>query len=288
MAVLAHAGAFFATARERYRIKLKREAGERWPWTQDTHFQTWSFTNVHREDDRTTTWLRENIRDPLSYKFESDHNAVKIVEAVMIFRWFNRISTGKIIQDLLLGEWNSKEAYQRLKNEDKIFTGAYIIIGKPYMSKLEGVLSAIDDARPFLPRMVPRWGDSLEAAWSDLKSINYIGGFTGYEIVMDLRYTPVLERATDVMTWGNLGPGAIRGMSWVVYGHPDGFANSVKSQKEMLGLMQEVLALSLREEYWPQAWPKWELHEVEMWMCEFAKYMRAYNGFRQKRRYQRP
>jgi len=288
---LKYAKQFFMTARERYQIKLNREAGMPWPWTKDTHFQSWSFTNVHREDDKTTTWFRKNIREPLMLNWKEGvdkDERLRLVEATMIFRWFNRISTGEIIKDLLIDDgWDSKEARRRLINVSPIFTGAYIILGIPHQSKLDGVLEAIDNARPQLPRMVPRFGPSLEAAWHDLKSIDYIGGFTGYEIIMDLRYTPILENATDTMTWGNLGPGAIKGMSWVVYGHPDGFNNSVSGQKHMLTLMQELLAMSKLEEYWPQSWKPWELHEVEMWSCEFQKYMRSYTGHRQKRRYKR-
>lgn len=288
---LVFADKFFSTARERYRIKLRREAGQQWPWTEDIHFQTWSFTNVHREDDKTTKWFRDNIRDPLSKRydvFSTNNNFQKIVESTMIFRWFNRISTGEIIKDLLLGEWDPQEAYRRLSQVDgAIVTGAYIILGVPGLPKWEGVLEAIENARPKLPTMIYSWYLTLQGAWKDLITIDFIGPFMAYEIVMDLRYTPILENATDVMTWANLGPGATRGMSWVVYGHPDGFNAGPSDQRKMLPLMIELLEMSQQGEYWPQEWQHWELHEVEMWLCEYAKYMRAESGHRQKRRYQR-
>lgn len=290
MTQLIHADKYFATARERYRIKLKRDAGESWPWSKDSHFQTWSFTNVHREMDKTTVWLRENIREPLIERYKTDTKEfvdLKIVESIMVFRWFNRISTGEIIKDLLLNKWDSREAHRRLVDVNPIFTGAYVIVGVPGQSKLDGVLEAIDAALPQLPFMVPHWGTSLEETWKDLKTINYQGGFTAYEIVMDLRYTPVLEKAKDTMLWGNLGPGAIRGMSWVLYGNADSLNNSVSGQKQMLSWMTELLEMSKLEENWPQIWPHWEMHEIEMWLCEHAKYMRSYEGYRQKRRYQR-
>jgi hypothetical protein len=254
---------------------------------------------VHREDDKTTKWFRDNIRNPLSI-FCGDVEApletgVKLVESTMIFRWFNRISTGEIIKDLLLGEWSYREAYRRLAMVDgPIITGAYIILGVPGQSKWEGVLEAIERARPKLEPMVSMWHEldrrgeiTLRTPWNDLTTLDYIGPFMAYEIVMDLRYTPILENATDVMTWGNLGPGATRGMSWVMYGNADSLNAGPASQKKMLGWMAELLEMSKLEEFWPQAWPKWEMHEVEMWLCEHAKYMRAYNGYRQKRRYQR-
>lgn len=300
MSELTHAGKYFATARERYRIKLKRDAGEPWPWTNDVHLKTWSFTNVHREDDRTTTWLRQNLRDPISNSHdencafllggvsESSCNCsvkLRVFKAVLIFRWFNRISTGEIIKDLILGTWDKAEAYRRLKDVKPVVTGAYIIKAGDGVSKLEGILNCIEEAEPYLPRMVKKWGDSLERAWEDLKELHYMGPFMAYEVITDLRFTPVLCNAKDIMTWGNLGPGAIRGMSWVVHNNADSFANSKTQQKQMLAWMAELLEMTKDEKYWPQAWPKWEMHEVEMWLCEHAKYMRAYNGISQKRRY---
>lgn len=287
---LPFADKFFATARERYKIKLKRDAGEPWPWTQDTHFQTWSFTNVHREDDKTTRWFRENIRQPLTDRYLADPNCRTkhhIVEGTLIFRWFNRISTGEIIKDLILADkWDHIEAWHRLNQIDgPIVTGAYIILGVPGQAKWEGVLEAIKDAIPQLPNMVGSWGQSLQESWKDLTTISYLGPFMAYELVTDLRHTPVLNQATDIMTWANLGPGATRGMSWVVYGDADSFNAGPAGQRKMLPLMAELLEMSKQEEFWPQAWPHWEMHEVEMWLCEHAKYMRAYNGYRQKRRY---
>jgi hypothetical protein len=87
------------------------------------------------------------------------------------------------------------------------------------------------------------------------------------------------------MTWGNLGPGAIRGIGRVIGNDPEMFANSRSGQKQMLGYMAELLEMSQQEEYWPQSWPKWEVHEVEMWLCEYAKYCNAKDGLRLKRRY---
>jgi hypothetical protein len=283
---LTYANQFFATARERYRIKLRRDAGNPQPWTNDTHFRTWRFTNVHREDDRTTVWFRENVRDVLK------HQSLKVLEATLIFRWFNRISTGEIIKDLLLDHWDTEEARRRLQFVSPVVTGAYIIKAGDGVSKLDGILDCIDEARPKLPEMVSAWNDlyyrndlTLERAWTHLRQLHYMGPFMAYEVVTDLRWTPLLEEASDIMTWGNLGPGAMRGMGWVTHNDPGTYSNSAKQQREMLLMMADLLALSQQEEYWPQEWPKWEMHEVEMWLCEFAKYMASYYGKPQKRRY---
>ena len=56
---------YFGFVRERYRILLQRRAGKPKPWTADRVLQEHYFTNVFREDDKTTVWFREHIREPL-------------------------------------------------------------------------------------------------------------------------------------------------------------------------------------------------------------------------------
>jgi hypothetical protein len=289
---LTYAPQFFAMCRERYNIKLRRDAGQTWPWSANPIFQTWRFTNVFREDDRTTIWLRENVRGPLSDLVKADPSSeakrLKLVESTVIFRWINRISTAELIKDLLLEKWDTEEARRRLKDVHPLVTGAYMLKYENGVSKLTGVLLAIDGARRQLPSMVPKWGDSLEAAWKDLRHIWYMGGFTAHEVIQDLNHTAILDHATDSMTWGFLGPGAIRGMSWVVYGNEHSFHNSKDQQKLMLGLMQELLAMSQDPQYWPSEFPPWRLHQVEFSLCEMSKFCKAGAGIPQKRRYQRP
>lgn len=278
MRPLNHASEFFAMSRERYNIKLRRDSGQPWPWSNDPIFQEWRFTNVFREDDRTTTWFRENIRSKLT--------GLRLLEATVIFRWFNRVTTGEIVKDLLLDGWNKAEAERRLRYVSPVVTGAYMIKTFNDLNKLDGILLAVDGALPCLPKYLPNWGDSLEKAWSDLKQIHFLGGFMAHEIVQDLRYTHILENAKDVNTWGHLGPGAARGMGWVTVGDEDEFTMSPKEQREMLALMQQLLEMSRDPNHWPAEWPKWELHQVEFGLCEFSKYNRAKRGIRQKRRYE--
>ena len=78
---------FFAYARERYQIRLKRNAGEPKPWTDDPILAQYSFTEVFREDDKTTRWLNTYVREPM-------RDQDRVLPAVLIFRWFNRIKTG--------------------------------------------------------------------------------------------------------------------------------------------------------------------------------------------------
>lgn len=277
-------GEFFATARERHSIYLKRLNGRPRPWTEDPVLRHWRFCNVHRELDRTTAWLREFITDPL---WNADPR--KTVEAVIAFRWFNRIETGERIKDLLLGEWNTEEARRRLVNVEPVVSGAYIIIGKQGMSKMDGVLWCIDYARQQLPSLLPEgtYWPTLKASWESLKTLPYAGKFIAYEFVTDLRWTRVLKDASDINTWASAGPGCGRGLGWVVNGH--GYApfryGTQRDQDAMLVVMRELLEMSRDTKYWPDYYPEWEMREVEHWACEFDKYKRAQRGDRMKRRF---
>jgi hypothetical protein len=277
-ASLKHADRFFATARERYRIKLRRDAGAPPPWTDDPIFHDWRFTNVHREHDRTTAWFREHVRSKL--------DGLAVVERTIIFRWFNRIETAERIEDLLLAGWNTDEARRRLTGVQPLVSGAYKIGSPAGFDKLEGLLRCIDVARPMLPRML-KWFRSLQMAWEELSAIPFLGPFLAYEIVSDLRHTPVLNQASDVLTWAVAGPGCTRGLGLVVSGNTEHFRYTSKlDQTRMLDVMRDLLALSRNPFYWPSEWDAWEMREVEGWACELAKYQNGLNGQSLKRRYE--
>lgn len=299
---LLNAEEFFATARERYNIMLRRKMGmPQEQWTSDPQFKEWRFCQVHREDDKTTTWFRETLRDPLNnlYKQHVDdldpsqvervlpdalyYWSMKIINAAVIFRWFNRIETGEKIKDLILGDWNTEEARNRLWNVSPVVTGAYIIKCGDGLSKLDGVLQAIETAQPFVRYMAKQGYTTLQAAWKDLCGAPFMGGFTSYEVISDLRWTPILDSARDITTWANAGPGCARGLGWVVDNDPDMFRTNPKGQREMLPLMQQLLAMS--SSHWPETWRRWEMREVEHWLCEYDKWRRAKEGERMKRRF---
>jgi alpha-glutamyl/putrescinyl thymine pyrophosphorylase clade 1 len=285
---LLNANEYFAAARERYWIWMQRQVNQPPPWTNDLIFRYWRFTNVHREDDKTTVWFRENIRDPLNKSnLPWVDIATKLTFATVTFRWFNRIETGERIKDLLLEKWDTEEARRRLTGIAPVVTGAYIIKGPDNYSKLDGVLHCIDEAIPTIMSIAPLWGKSLREAWEDLVQIYYLGPFMSYEVVSDLRWTKVLEKAEDINTWCNMGPGATRGLTRVCGGGDRLMfdSNSKIDQETMLFYAQELLAMSKKEELWPKSYKPWEMREVEHWLCEFDKYKKGQLGFKLKRRY---
>jgi alpha-glutamyl/putrescinyl thymine pyrophosphorylase clade 1 len=277
---------FFALARERQTIFLKKQAGEpkTW-WTQDEIFTHYRFTNVFREQDRTTRWLRENVRAKWG-------DSPDILLATLVYRWFNRVEVGEIVFNKMVPgktytPWEALRAagdlgglewsVRQFEPKGPWTTGAYNIATPEGLDKLAGVCHNIGQ---FLRTMV-RWREialgwytrraTLEEAWRWLKGAPWLGPFMAYEVITDLRYTPILEHAPDKDTWANLGPGSRRGINRILRlppGEPMTEAQGVK-------IMRDLLEYSRRAECWPAEWGRWELREVEMWLCEFDKYLRV-------------
>lgn len=305
--------AFFDYAREREFIRRRRAMGHAYPWTQDEILGHYRFCNIFREHDATTLWFKENVRDPL--KRDPD-----VLLATVLFRWFNRISTGNAIfvkggihgtgQQLDIASiWDCRtevrvhEWIDGLRNtilhhcgKGPYVTGSYIVQGKQGMNKLEGVLNVFyqltlrDDPSPremaeiCLKRRNTRKPVSLEEMHTWLIRSPYMGAFMAYEVVTDLRHTKLLDKAPDVYQWANPGPGARRGLNRL-YGRP------LEQRVPMDQLLKEMRLIryeSDEKSNWPQSWGTWELREVEHTLCEFDKYVRAQLGQGRPRGVYRP
>ena len=269
-----HVESYFATARARHQIYLNRRAGRLRPWTEDPILADWRFCNVFRELDRTTAWFHDNVRERLRSRPE-------VLLATVVFRLFNRISTGEAIfcqralglDDELPGEtaWEAflrtgdvgylrASIYHYIGDRGPYVTGSYIIKTPEGHSKLEGVLQIIewfyqrpadlDDVRTMewwlQASSMSKWTLEKAAVWLE-STFRLIGHFTAYEIVSDLRHTDLLCHAEDVMTWANPGPGATRGLNYL-HGREWGKA---PPKTQLVYEMGELLALSQDCLNWP-------------------------------------
>lgn len=278
---------FFAYARARQDIKLKRDQGLPAPWTDDPILREFRFCNVYREDDRVTSWFRESIRDPL-------RDDSSVLFATVLFRWFNRVETAERLLNAdgisRLGcftEFKPDVIRSALAGVSPITTAAYIIKTPNGMKKLEGLLWCLDQfwnggktSHTALAVMARNCHDeqlTLQAAHEWLMEFPFLGGFMAYEIVTDLRHTALLNQAPDIRTWANAGPGAIRGL------------NRIHARDLDKGLPQRQACAEMREllELAPSfGWLDWEMREVEHTLCELDKYERArLNQGRPKQRF---
>lgn len=278
---------FLYWIKERHQIHLKRQAGLPKPWTDDSVLKSYFFTNPYRENDKTTVWFRENIREPLN------GNDVVLFTTVA-FRWFNLIETGEMLQSVgLFINWREDLAVKILNGvwnggKTPVFTGAYMIkAGNGEKGcKIPNVCKSITriwNARATLVENC-RKHRSLRRLWEALCKFPNLGGFMSYEIVCDLRYTHLLQYAVDVDTWGNPGPGAMRGLARLK-GHSitDRQESLKKLVRDPIKDMVALLPIVRRRLYWM---PKFELREIEHSLCEYDKYCRALEGTgRMKRKY---
>jgi len=290
---------FFDFINERHMIYIRSKIdNEPWPWTSDKILQEYKFTNVFRELDTGTIWLRENWIEPFN-----DHP--KLFFNVALYRQFNWWKSMELLRfqipmysempDLWPAPtrgWDAQVAADLLDDYklvgNKIFTGAHMVRGPhgipsskdrwnskaQYM--LKDVLQAVWDAPE------PDWGElTLEEAYNWLLKFKGFGPFTTYEVITDLRHTPYLENATDIMTWANAGPGAIRGINRMM-GLPYAKIQGKKRDIDYLEAMRELLRLSedltLRYIYLEEHVPELEMRDIEHALCEFDKYERVRCG----------
>lgn len=285
-----HLKRFFAYANERYSILLRRRAGDPPPWTTDPILQQWRFCNVFREDDRTTAWFRENIRWPMKQR-----KAVML--ATIAFRAFNRIETGKILQPFLLrDDWDLPRWRELLvahhEAGNPVVTGAYMIKTAPKLSKIDGVLYQLREAKLREPQLLqwhantPLFDRSQQDLWAILREFPYMGDFTAAEVICDLIHTDMLRNPSDLHTWTNPGPGCAAGIGQLLHGDPDAYNRHSRRDREvMMNIMGRFLEAANNDEFWPADWPRWNLHTVEFQFCELWKYIRAQQGRQLKRKY---
>lgn len=274
---------------ERQNIYLKRQQNLPAPWTEDEILHNHKFTNVFREQDKTTVWFKENIREPL-------RDNKDVVFATIMFRWFNWIPTGEII--LSLNKYNEfeifrnwpvyrKEFIEAMKDQEQMVNGCFLVRTPARMNKVEGISWCLDkvwdgldplvEARDVTPSEV-----TLQSTHKFLMQFLYLGPFMSYEIVTDLRHTYFLENAPDIMTWTNPGPGAARGVYRLLDKTDDVKSFPKTNNPLLLETMRFIMPLLSQ-----RTGLTLELRDVEHSLCEFDKYCRVYfeEGRAPKQRY---
>jgi len=262
---------YFAAARERYEILLRRRNGDPKPWTDDPIFREWYFCNVFREDDKVTTWIREKVRTPL-------HDSPSVMWAMALCRLINKVETLEILRKARVFEtklFDGIRTAEALRGVKPIVGAAYVVKTPDGMDKLSGVISMAHavsrDHQDIITRLEGQ--TTLQQMWQIVQRFPCFGSFMAYEVTSDLRWTYLLENAPDITTWAAPGPGACLGLSKLTaqkvrYG-------TRRDRIAAIEAMQRLVVLSRVEELWPKKWPRWEMREAEHWLCEYAKYVKV-------------
>ena len=267
---------YWIEERERIRI-VKEDKKEPPPWTRDPILKEFKFCQGFREDDRTTRWFRAHIRNPLSASPE-------VVMATIIFRFFNLIETGRtLLEHNLHLEWDREKAIEEVFKQPKWVTGAYIVKTPNRMNKVTGVAECISHILADRQRLISALEEisTLQEAWKYLLPYPYIGPFVAYELVTDLRHTYVLDEATDILTWGNPGPGAMRGLNRLT-GRPLTFTRKTHDWNSEMNCLYQICrdrlclpGMTVQDKHYRMPF---EMREVEGGLCEFDKYSRILKG----------
>lgn len=272
---------FITWIRERHQIYLRRKAGLPKPWSDNEILRSNYFTNVYRELDKTTIWCKENVRDPL-------RDSPDVIFAIIAFRWFNWIPTGRILVGAnLLRKWNLDSAIKflgKLKEQgEQVFTGAFNISNsgstKPKLNRVcEDYLQPVWDLRADVAVAFNRI-TTLKEAHRYLSKFPGLGGsgFMAGQVVCDLKYTKWLEGAADWWSWCSPGPGSIKGLNILLDRPEDG--SPPKNFLEEVNNLRAIVAKALPK------YPPLHAQDMQSCLCEDFKMERILRGERAKRRY---
>jgi hypothetical protein len=273
--------AFWNFMLERENIRIRRLSGlSREEWTADPIFKKFSFTNVKRIHDRTTTLLFNefyNVR-------EMSHRSPQALLNAVLFRYFGTIEMARAIG--WHPEWNEDfkkeliaKSAARMSVGQTVFTSAYIVpnCGSP-LPKHQIVAEVVDsiwnDATNILD--TDRW----EIACERLCTHWGVGSFMAKEVLLDY----ILATGwvpTDWTTWTPVGPGGRRGAGVVKYNVIKGI-----SEWEALSVIRQLY--HDRAAFWPDDYVQLDLTDIQFQLCEFAKYMKAVTGVGAPKRRFRP
>lgn len=280
---------------ERHNIYWKRQAGKLRPWTDDPILDKHFFCNVYRELDRGTQYVFNNI---YLNKKKTD-----LVFRVMVYRLFNEPSTYEFL-DKELDRFNSRKAGaildQKKRAHIKLFRGAWMAAAPKGMdgkSKAAVYCMSLGDVYRERMQLTANLmnSNSIEEAWHLIQQFKWFGPFVAYQVVLDLSYLPFFaSRWKDLDTWVYPGPGAKKGLYWLMGYDP---VRSKGSGKYREGITDDDIAEAIRylqrNQYkyfkkYKLKFKRWEgkeldVNNVEFSLCEFQKYMRAHHGGKKKK-----
>lgn len=264
---------------ERESIRLRRMRGEPGPWTADPILRNYKFTNVKRINDRTTQWLLSNWYNP-----NRDADPKILALNCAIARYFGSI---EFMEDIgFQHTWNPEfliqTAQDRLAAGKKVFTGAYIITnaGSTAPKQIVVVTQFLTPFRTNVDRVtdIARTTNRWQPVCEFIQTLPGIGPFMSKEIALDMMLTPVLENATDKLTWTPAGPGAIRGLNRL-FGRP---TQAGMSQQKAVAEMKDVLGAltasgAIMPDF-PRLGVEFGVTDLQFCLCEFDKYLRVKNN----------
>lgn len=255
---------------ERHRVYRRRENGDPRPWTADPILREYKFTNVYRELDRVTRWIRENWREPFA-------NERYLFHAMVLARLINHPETLSELPSP--GRWNKarflKVMHERQDAGLNTFSSAYIVsTNGQSMNKADYladyVLEPMWKARDAL---VPKRGQTLASYYESLFAYNGMGRFIAAQIIADLKYVRPLVDAPDWWTFVSSGPGSRKGMSYLC-----GFSPKLRWREHEWRDAVNELSVLMKPVTKQHEMPDLHNQDLQNCLCEFSKWSRTMAG----------
>lgn len=253
---------FFNYCIERENIRIKRESGQAFPWSEDKIFQKGRFLNVFREDDRVSKSII-NFAKPLT------DDLPLLIQALFFGRWCNRqetidnlnhedlLYTDKLKNKLIqLEQWENFNAYpvQDVMWNEKTY------------SRIDTATTLFYEIKDDLTEIVLDSNlDVIQATKNINKRFKMENDFPIFMALIDIAWfrEDVIPITSQVPTGIGAQPYLDRLQEYL----------DLESHQAVATEM-----ISLQKEYWPEAKRTFYPIDIEYQSCECRKYFSYING----------
>lgn len=253
---------FFNYCIERENIRIKRESGEAFPWSEDKIFQKGRFLNVFREDDRVSKSII-NFAKPLT------DDLPLLIQALFFGRWCNRHETlDKLNHEDLLDADKLKDKLIQLEQWENF--NAYpvqdVMWNEKTYSRIDTATTLFYEIKDDLTEIILDSNlDVIQATKNINKRFKMENDFPIFMALIDIAWF-----REDVIPITSQVPTGIGAQPYL------------DRLQEYLGLeSHQAVAtemISLQKEYWPEAKRTFYPIDIEYQSCECRKYFSYING----------
>lgn len=275
---------FWRFITERMRIYWRRLEGKPPPWTQDVVMRTEFITNIYRELDPGTTYLRTSV---LNQEWEPE---AKLLNVMMYRVMGSRIETFEHCGFFENPDELDPEAFEAKLRELRtpVFGEAYRTAAYNDMGTADKLTNVVRLCAELASSRGTTWQELTNAltpqqAYEKLLSMRGFGDFLAYQIYVDLLYPAPLDPLLPFSEedWSQPGPGARRGI-WRLL-KPGSKPSTLLDVMKWLRDNQsyEFFRLSLdfphMKDFDDNPVPI-SLCNIQSCLCEFYKYTRIWTG----------
>ena len=253
---------FFDYCKKREAVRLKRESGEAYPWTDDPILKKGRFLNVFREDDKVSKSI-------IKFAEPAKEDLPLLIQALFFSRWCNRdltidklslddLSDPEALKEKLLGleQWENFTAYPV---EDSYW-------GDKLYNRIDASTNKFFEKKEELVELVLNSSRSVITATENInKQFKMVNNFPIFMALIDIAWfrEDVIPITTDVPTGIGAEPYLDRLQKFL----------NLKNHQDVGTKMIE-----LQKKFWPEAKREFYPIDIEYQSCECRKYFSYVNG----------